>query len=164
MKTWRTWWEEWSSILKVVKVKSLQCLYNTSKKKLWMEFLTFYVSYRFFIKVARHVQSTEKRKLLNFSNIFRKFIATVFVFYCDAKHSDTWLGSSNVCCYLFLGGCGQKTGCGLLDHESLKSDASQESELIKWTDLFACWYKFKKANVNLVIIWWTWSKVGMYKV
>ena len=108
MKTWRTWWWEWSSILKVLKVTSLQCLYNISKKKLWMEFSIFDVSYRFLMKVARHVQSTKKGSLLNFSNILRKSIATAFVFYCDAKHSDTLLGSSHVCRYLFLGGCGQK--------------------------------------------------------
>ena len=44
-----------------------------------------------------------------------------------------------------------KNGCRLLDHGTLKSAVSQESELIKWTDFFACWYKFRKANVNLVI-------------
>ena len=108
MKSWRTWWWEWSSILKVLKVTSLQCLYNISKKKLWMEFSIFDVSYRFLMKVARHVQSTEKGSLLNFSNILRKSIATAFVFYCDAKHSDTLLCSSHVCCYLFLGCCNQK--------------------------------------------------------
>ena len=31
MKTWRAWWWEWSSILKVLKVTSWQCLYNISK-------------------------------------------------------------------------------------------------------------------------------------
>ena len=49
-----------------------------------------------------------------------------------------------------------KNGRGLLDHGTLKSAVSQESELIKWTDFFACWYKFRKANVNLVIIEWAW--------
>ena len=73
-----------------------------------MEFSIFDVSYQFLIKVARHVQSTEKGSLLNFSNILRKNIVTASVFYCDAKHSDTLLGSSHVCCYLFLGGYGQK--------------------------------------------------------
>ena len=47
IKTWRTWWWEWSSILKVLKVTSLQCLYNISKKTLWMEFSIFDVSYWF---------------------------------------------------------------------------------------------------------------------
>ena len=74
MKTWRTWWWEWSSILKLLKVTSLQCLYNIAKKKLRMEFSIFYVSYRFLIKIARHVQSTKKGSLLNFSNIFKKVL------------------------------------------------------------------------------------------
>ena len=100
MKTWRTWWWEWSSILKVLKVTSLQCLYNISKKKLWMEFSIFDVNYRFLMKVAGPVQSTQKRKFVKFinSNIFRKSISTAFVFYCDAEHSDTLLGSSHVYC------------------------------------------------------------------
>ena len=108
IKTWRTWWWEWSSIFKVLKVTSLQYLYNISKKKLWMEFSIFDVSSRFLMKVARHVPSTKKGGLLNFSNILRKSTATPFVFYCDAKHSHTLLDSSHVCCYLFLGGCCQK--------------------------------------------------------
>ena len=108
MKTWRAWWWEWSSILKVPKVTSLQCLYNISKKKLWIEFSIFDISYRFLVKVASHVQSTGKGSLLNFCNILRKIIATAFVFYCDPKHSDTLQGSNHFCCYLFLGGCGQK--------------------------------------------------------
>ena len=66
------------------------------------------LDYRLLMKVARHVQSNQKRKLLNICNILRKCIATTFVFYCDAKHSNTLLGSSHLCCYLFLGGCGQK--------------------------------------------------------
>ena len=77
------------------------------------------------MKVARHVQFTKKGSLLNFRNILRKSIATAFVFYCDAKHSDTLLGSSHVYRYLFLG------WLGILDHETLKSAVSQESELIK---------------------------------
>ena len=73
-----------------------------------MEFSIFDVSYRFLMKVARYVQSSEKGNLLNFSNILRKIIATAFVFYCDAKHSDTLQGSSHVSCYLYLGGFGQE--------------------------------------------------------
>ena len=69
MKTWRTWWWKWSRILKVPKVTSLQCLYNISKKKLWMEFSIFDVSYRFLMKVARHVQSTKKETLTDFKNL-----------------------------------------------------------------------------------------------
>ena len=66
------------------------------------------VSYRFLIKVARHVKSIKKGSLLNFSKILRKSIATAFVLYCDAKHPDTLLGSHDVCCYFYLSGCGQK--------------------------------------------------------
>ena len=98
-----------------------------------MEFTIFDVSYWFLMKVTRHIQSSEKGSLLNFSNILRKGIATAFVFYCDAKLSDTLLGPSHVCCYLFLGGCGQKWH-SLLDHGTLKSAVSQESELITLTD------------------------------
>ena len=72
-----------------------------------MELSIFHVSYRFLAKVARHVQRTGKGSLLYFSNILRKSIATAFVFYCDARYSDTLLGSSHVFRYLFLGRCGQ---------------------------------------------------------
>ena len=37
MKTWRAWWWEWSTIFKELNVTSLQCVYNISTKKLWME-------------------------------------------------------------------------------------------------------------------------------
>ena len=62
------------------------------------------LDYEFLLKVAKHVQSTQKRKFVK----CLQYIATVFAFYDDAKHSDTLRGSSHVCCYLFLGGCGQK--------------------------------------------------------
>ena len=54
-----------------------------------------------------------------------------------------------------------KNGRGLLDHGTLKATLCQQNELIKWTDFFACWYKFRKANVNLVIAGWAWSKMGI---
>ena len=115
MKTWRAWWWAWSSILKVLKVTSLQCLYNISKKKLWMEFILEFIkvntSTNWIINFPWKPDMSKvpnKGSLLNFCNILRKSIATAFVFYCDAKHLDTLLGSSHVCCYLFLGGCGQK--------------------------------------------------------
>ena len=112
------------------------------------------------IKVGRHVQSTEKRSLLNFSNILTKSIATAFVFYCDVKHSDTLLGSSHVCRYLFLCGCGQKWAWYFRRWNSEICCISTE-----WIDKMNwCWYKFRKANVNLVIIRWTWSKMFSYKV
>ena len=54
------------------------------------------------MKVARLVQSTKKGSLLNFSNILRKSIATAFVFYCDAKHSDTLLPVMFVVTYFWV--------------------------------------------------------------
>ena len=47
-----------------------------------------------------------------------------------------------------------KNGRDPLDHETLKSAVSHESELIKRADFFACSYKLRKGNVNLVIIGW----------
>ena len=55
-----------SSILKVLKVTSLQCFYSIFKEKLWMEFSIFDVSYRYLIKVARYVQNTKKMKFVKF--------------------------------------------------------------------------------------------------
>ena len=82
------------------------------------------------MKVARHVQSNQKRKLLNFCNILRKSIATTFVFHCDAKHSDIyWVP------IIFVVTCFRvpvvKNGHGLLDHGTLKSAVTQKSELMK---------------------------------
>ena len=45
---------------------------------------------------------TKKESLLSFCNILRKSIVTVFVFYCDAKHSDTLQGPSHQSCLLLL--------------------------------------------------------------
>ena len=56
------WWAL-SSILKVLKLTSLQYLYNISKKKLGMEFL---------MEVARNVQGTQNRKLVNFLQYTKK--------------------------------------------------------------------------------------------
>ena len=76
----------------------------------------------------------KKASLSNFSNILRKSIANAFVFYCDEKHSDTWVPVSwvpvmFVVTYFWV--VVVKNGCGYLDHETLKSAASQASELIK---------------------------------
>ena len=87
MKSWRTWLWEWSIILKVLKVKSLLCLYNISKKKLWMEFSIFWCKLLIFD--------------LNFSKILRKSIATTFVCYCDTKHSVTSLVHSGLVLLVF---------------------------------------------------------------
>ena len=115
MKTWRAWWWAWSSILKVLKATSLQCLYNISKKKLWMEFMLEFIKINTstswiinFLWKPDMSKVPNNESLLNFCNILTKSIATAFVFYFEAKHSDTLWDSSHLCCYLFLGGYGQK--------------------------------------------------------
>ena len=57
--------------------------------------------YRFLIKTDMS-KATKKESLLSFCNILRKSIVTVFVFYCDAKHSDTLQGPSLQSCLLLL--------------------------------------------------------------
>ena len=109
------------------------------------------LDYRFSMKPISKVPN--KGISLNFCNILRQSITTIFVFYFDAKHSDTLWGSSHVCCYLFCV-VGAKNECGLLDHGTLKSAVSQGTELIKWAGFFACWDKFRKGNVDLIIIGW----------
>ena len=97
---------------------------------------------------------------LNFSKILRKSIATAFVCYCDAKHSVTSLGSTQVSCYLFFGGCGRKWAWHFRSWNSEICSISREwIDRINW--LFAYWYKFRKANDNLVIIVWAWLKMGI---
>ena len=92
-----------------------------------MEFSIFEVSYRFLMKVARHVQSTEKGSLLNFSNILIKIIATAFVM--QNIQILYWVSLMFVVTYFWVAVV--KNGAGLLDHETLKYGVSQESELIK---------------------------------
>ena len=79
------------------------------KKKLGMEFIR--VKHQSFCKlvllflmeVVRHVQSTQKRNLVIFLQFFKKkSVATTFVFFCDAKHSDILWGSSHVRSYLLF--------------------------------------------------------------
>ena len=45
--------------------------------------------YSFLMKIARHVQSTQKRNFVKFLQYIRKNMAIDFVFYCHAKRSDT---------------------------------------------------------------------------
>ena len=92
---------------------------------------------------VRHVHSIQNREIVIFlQEIKEKSIATDFVFHCDVRHSDILWGSSHVCCYLFLGGCGQnwelaftpclymfKNSQNLLHLETQKSGVSH-----KWCD------------------------------
>ena len=88
------------------------------------------LNYQFLIKVARYVQSNQKRKLLNFCHLLRKSIETAFVSYCDAKHSDTYQDPVIVVVACFWVAV-VRNGYSLLDQGTLKSAVSQEGEFIK---------------------------------
>ena len=53
----------------------------------------------FFMEVAIHFQNSQNRKLVIFLQYIKKTCCNYFVFYCDAKHSDSLQGSSHVCSY-----------------------------------------------------------------
>ena len=54
------------------------------------------------MEVARHVQSTQNRKLVALLHYVKNSVSTAFLFCGDAKHSDILRGSSHVHCYLLL--------------------------------------------------------------
>ena len=111
------WWV-WSSIPKVLKIASLQCLYNISKNKFIIEFIIVHYSAHYrvhqdqnfykldyqFLMEARHVHSTQKRKFLQYINekywncicvlLWGKNIQilygvpVMFVVICFCKHSN----------------------------------------------------------------------------
>ena len=100
------WWV-WSSIPKVPKIASLQCLYNISKKKLWMEFFMKFIKIKIstswiinFWWKPNMPKVPEKGSLLSFCKILRKSITTVFVFYCEAKTFRYFTGFQS--CLLLL--------------------------------------------------------------
>ena len=85
----------WSSIPKVSKIASLQCLYNISKKKFIMKFIKIKTSTSWIINFRwkpSMSKAPEKRILLSFCNVLRKSIATVFVFFCEAKTCRCFTG------------------------------------------------------------------------
>ena len=56
----------------------------------------------FLIEIARHIQSTQNKKLVILVQyIKKKSVAIPFVFYCDAKYSGILQGSSHVRFYMF---------------------------------------------------------------
>ena len=62
---------------------------------------SFYKLALSFLMEVANAHSTQNRKLV----MFLQGIATVFVFYCDTKHSDILQGSSHVCylcCFCLL--------------------------------------------------------------
>ena len=153
MKTWRAWLWVWSSILKVLKVTIFQCLYNISKKKLWMEIILESIKIKtstswiinLWWKKPDMSNVPKNGSLLNLCNILRKSIATAL---CSIVMQSIQILyrvpiMSVVPCFWVAV---VKNGCGLLDHGTLKYAVSQESELIKWADFFTCWYKFRKSS------------------
>ena len=56
----------------------------------------------FFMEVAIHFQNSQNRKLVIFLQYIKKTCCNYFVFYCDAKHSDSLQESSHVCSYLLI--------------------------------------------------------------
>ena len=74
----------------------MQCLYNVSKKKLWVEFIMEFIKMKtstswiidFWWKPEMS-KIPQKGRFLSFYNILRKSSIIIFVFYCDAKYSDT---------------------------------------------------------------------------
>ena len=67
---------------------------------------SFYkLALQFLMEVARHIQSTQNRKLVIFLQYIKKKVLQLLlcsVFYCDAKHSDILQWHSYVRCYLFI--------------------------------------------------------------
>ena len=82
------------------------------------------------MKVARHVQSTKKGSLLNFSNILKKVLQLLL---CSIVMQNIqilyWVPVMFVVTYFWV--VVVKNGRGPLDHGTLKSAVSQESQLIK---------------------------------
>ena len=118
----------------------------------------FKLDYRFLMKVARHVQNTRKKKFVKFLPYIKKKYCNCFCVLLWYKTLRYFTGFQSCLLLLVLGVGVVKNGRGILDHGTLTSE-SQENELIKWADFFACWYKFRKAIVNLIIIGWAWSKM-----
>ena len=52
--------------------------------------------------MARDVQGTQNRKLVIFLQYIEKSVTTAFAFYCDDKHSDILLRSSQLCLLLLI--------------------------------------------------------------
>ena len=71
------------------------------------------------------MQSTQNRKFVKFLQYNKEKLPTAFVFYWDAKHSDSLRGSSHVSCYFFWVVV-VKNGRGIFNHGNLKSAVSEE--------------------------------------
>ena len=95
-----------------------------------MEFSIFDVSYRYLMKVTRHVQSTRKRKFV-FEQYVKKKVLQLPL--CSILMQNIqiiyWVPAMFVVTYFWVAVA--KYGRDLLHHGTLKSAVSQESEMIK---------------------------------
>ena len=110
IKTWRAWWWEWSSILKVPKVTSLQCLYNISKKKLWMEFSIFDVKLSIFDESSQTCQKYRKRKFVKFLQYINKSYGNCFCVLFWSKTFRYFTGFQSFLLLLVFGWLWSKMG------------------------------------------------------
>ena len=81
-------------------------------------------------------------------------MATAFVFYYNAKHSDVLRESSHIRCNLFLGGCGQKWAQPFRSCNSKICYLYINTELMKRADFLHADLSLGKLKVNLIIIGW----------
>ena len=102
------WWA-WSNILKLLKVTSLQYLYNIPQKSYGQSScfcmqINIRVSrswhYRFCWKWPNMSRVPKIERIMFLQYINKKSVASAFVFHFDAKHSDILRGSSHVRFYL----------------------------------------------------------------
>ena len=121
------------------------------------------LNYWFLMKAAGHVQSTQKMKFVKFLQYIKKKYCNCFYVLLWCKTSKYFTGFLSclllqtwVLFWVFV----VKNGRGLF--RSWNSETCCISR--EWIDImslfFACWYKFRKTNVNLIIVGWAWLKMG----
>ena len=87
------------------------------------------LDYHFLMKVARHVQSNQKRKFIKFLQYIKKKYRNCFCVLLWCKTFRCFTGISVVTCFWVVV---VKNEHSLLGHGTMKSVASQQSELVKW--------------------------------
>ena len=139
------WWV-WSSILKILRVTSLQYLYNISKKKFknGVNFLhadkhqSFYkLALSFLMNLARHVQSTKNRKLVIFLRYIQKKVWQRLLCSIIMHNIQIFYGSPVIFVVTCFWVVVVKNGPSLLDHATLES-AIYISIMNWWKELIFC--------------------------
>ena len=151
------WWT-WSSIFKVLKVTSLQYLYNIWEKKLGIEFIFLYnLALSFLMEVARHVQSTQNRKLVKFLQYIKKNVLQLLLCSIVMQNIQILYRVSVmfvVTCFCVIV---DKNRCGLLGISKI----CYISRMIwwEWAEFLHADTNLGKLNVDLIIIGWVCSKM-----